>query len=91
MNDAYTLFPSVTTKNHRFNIPLDHKSNNSETINSETIEVFARELILKENIDKKLPYLVFLQGGPGFGSPRPTGLGGWINRALQEYRVLLLD
>jgi pimeloyl-ACP methyl ester carboxylesterase len=35
--------------------------------------------------------MVFFQGGPGFGAPRPDGAGGWLKRALQDYRVLLLD
>ncbi|HVT80054.1 MAG TPA: alpha/beta fold hydrolase, partial [Phycisphaerae bacterium] len=43
----------------------------------------------KEN--EKLPWLIFFQGGPGFGSPRPGESSGWIKRAIQDYRVLLLD
>jgi len=35
--------------------------------------------------------LLYLQGGPGSEGPRPTDAGGWIGRALREYRVLLLD
>ena len=34
---------------------------------------------------------MFFQGGPGFGAVRPAATGGWIKRALQEFRVLLLD
>lgn len=38
------------------------------------------------------PYLLYLQGGPGFESPRPTDAGGWVKAALsQGFRVLLLD
>jgi hypothetical protein len=37
------------------------------------------------------PWLVFLQGGPGFPGPRPYTRSGWVKRALQDYRVLLLD
>ena len=38
------------------------------------------------------PYLVFLQGGPGFEATRPTSPPtGWMKRALKDYRVLLLD
>ncbi len=38
------------------------------------------------------PYLVFLQGGPGFEATRPTSPpSGWMKRALRDYRVLLLD
>jgi pimeloyl-ACP methyl ester carboxylesterase len=43
----------------------------------------------KESDD--LPWLVFFQGGPGFEAFRPDGATGWLKRALQEYRVLLLD
>lgn len=38
-----------------------------------------------------LPYLLYLQGGPGFESPRPIEAGGWIKKACEEYRVVLLD
>ena len=41
--------------------------------------------------DPALPWLVYFQGGPGFGSPRPFGRESWLNRALDDYRVLLLD
>ena len=40
---------------------------------------------------RRHPWLVFLQGGPGFPGPRPSTRSGWLKRALQEYRVLLLD
>ena len=38
-----------------------------------------------------LPWLLFLQGGPGFGAGRPVGRDTWLDRALRDYRVLLLD
>src|SRR4029453_7035355 len=38
-----------------------------------------------------LPWLVFLQGGPGFPGPRPLTKSGWVKRALDDYHVLLLD
>jgi pimeloyl-ACP methyl ester carboxylesterase len=37
------------------------------------------------------PWLLYLQGGPGFGGPRPAGRGSWLDRALASFRVLLLD
>jgi pimeloyl-ACP methyl ester carboxylesterase len=40
------------------------------------------------------PLLVFLQGGPGMEAPGPTAhpsAPGWLERALQDYRVLMLD
>jgi pimeloyl-ACP methyl ester carboxylesterase len=55
------------------------------------IEVFAREVVGADLAGTDLPWLVFLQGGPGFGAQRPQGRDSWLDRALTEYRVLLLD
>lgn len=41
--------------------------------------------------EQLLPYLLFLQGGPGFECPRPTESSGWINKACEEFRVVLMD
>jgi pimeloyl-ACP methyl ester carboxylesterase len=66
-------------------VPLDHASPNGATIT-----VFTREVATPDGPDR--PYLVFLQGGPGFEATRPTSPpSGWQKRALEEYRLLLLD
>jgi pimeloyl-ACP methyl ester carboxylesterase len=72
---------------HEFSVPLDH-----DRPDGETITVFAREVAAVDGGDR--PYLVFLQGGPGFEAPRPTRTPsgpGWLDRALADYRVLMLD
>jgi pimeloyl-ACP methyl ester carboxylesterase len=69
-----------------FAVPLDHARPDGEQI-----EVFAREVVAAGKAGADLPWLLFLQGGPGFGAPRPQGRDGWLNRALEDYRVLLLD
>lgn len=79
-------FAGLTAIKHSFSFPLDYAKPKGEQIT-----VFARELVSPENQDKQLPYLVFFQGGPGFGAIRPAANGGWIKRALKEFRVLLLD
>jgi pimeloyl-ACP methyl ester carboxylesterase len=53
--------------------------------------VFAREVVAVGKEQADLPWLVFFQGGPGGQSPRPGSRSGWIARATEEYRVLLLD
>ena len=54
------------------------------------ITVFTREVADPDGRDK--PYLLFLQGGPGYEATRPTSPpSGWMKRALNDYRVLLLD
>ena len=79
--------PGLTVIEHTFEVPLDHDDDSSERIT-----VFARELAHPEGRDR--PFLVFFQGGPGFEAGRPTRLPngpGWVDRALADYRVLMLD
>ncbi|WP_076408937.1 alpha/beta fold hydrolase [Shewanella sp. UCD-KL12] len=79
-------FAGLKAIKHSFTLPLDYSQPNGQQIT-----VFARELVSPKNQGKPLPYLVFFQGGPGFGAVRPAANGGWIKRALKEFRVLLLD
>jgi len=73
----------LTERQHR--VPLDHTSPDGPSIT-----VFTREVAATDGADR--PYLVFLQGGPGFEAARPTSPPtGWMKRALAEYRLLLLD
>jgi len=66
-------------------VPLRH-----DAPDEREISVFTREIAAPDGLDR--PYLVFLQGGPGFEATRPTSpLSGWIKRAVADYRVLLLD
>ena len=77
-----------TVYEHRLDVPLDHTR--PLGADNPSIEIFAREVVRpgKENA----PYAVFLQGGPGYPSPRfGTFDSGWMNRLLQDYRVVLLD
>jgi pimeloyl-ACP methyl ester carboxylesterase len=78
--------PGTVLTDHVFTVPLDHGHPGGERI-----EVFAREVVAAGKADAALPWLVFLQGGPGGASPRPVGRWTWLDRALEDYRVLLLD
>jgi pimeloyl-ACP methyl ester carboxylesterase len=79
--------PGTILTDHVFAVPLDH-----DRPDGEQIEVFAREIVASGLAGRDdLPWLLFLQGGPGFGAQRPVGREGWLDRALRDYRVLLLD
>ncbi|MFD5592577.1 alpha/beta fold hydrolase [Streptomyces griseorubiginosus] len=78
--------PGLVLTDHRFTVPLDH-----DDPAGETIELYAREAVASEKAGQNLPWLVYLQGGPGFGANRFIGKGAWFGRALKEFRVLLLD
>ncbi|ROV58124.1 alpha/beta fold hydrolase [Vibrio ponticus] len=71
---------------HYFSAPLDYSQPDKGELT-----IFAREVRLVGDEQSQKPWLVFFQGGPGFPALRPTGNSGWVKRALQEYRVLLLD
>jgi pimeloyl-ACP methyl ester carboxylesterase len=79
--------PGTVLTDHHFSVPLDHGKPDGERI-----EVFGREVAAAgKAADRSLPWLVYLQGGPGFAAPRPAGRSSWLDRALDDYRVLLLD
>nr|WP_216619246.1 MULTISPECIES: alpha/beta fold hydrolase [Vibrio] len=73
-------------RQHYFELPLDYQAKDGQQI-----QVFAREVVDLAKDSQELPWLVYFQGGPGFPSPRVSGESGWMKRALQNYRVLLLD
>ena len=75
---------SQVIKNHYFKLPLSYSNPKSEKI-----QVFAREISRKK--PNKLPYLLYLQGGPGHESPRPITNLEWIDYASKFYNILLLD
>jgi pimeloyl-ACP methyl ester carboxylesterase len=78
--------PGTVLTDLRFTVPLDHARPDGDKI-----RLFAREVVAAGKAAADLPWLLFLQGGPGFGSPRPAGRESWLDRALNDYRVLLLD
>jgi pimeloyl-ACP methyl ester carboxylesterase len=71
---------------YEFTVPLDY-----DAPAGETLTIFARAVRHGEKAAGTRPWLVFLQGGPGFPGPRPIKNDGWLKRALEDYRVLLLD
>ncbi|MCL7037189.1 hypothetical protein MKW94_021578, partial [Papaver nudicaule] len=83
--------PELRLRDHRFTVPLDYSVNHQHQKSSPVISVFAREVVLAGKEEQQLPYLLYLQGGPGFESPRPNEASGWIKKACEEYRVILLD
>lgn len=78
--------PGLVLRDHTFAVPLDHSDPGGASI-----EVFAREAVAPDRVGDDLPWLLFLQGGPGGKSPRPLDTSGWLGRAVQSHRVLLLD
>jgi pimeloyl-ACP methyl ester carboxylesterase len=80
--------PGLVVREHEFDVPLDHAHPSGPTL-----RLFAREVAAPDKDEARLPWLVFLQGGPGHEASRPLGPRDptWLERALVSYRVLLLD
>jgi pimeloyl-ACP methyl ester carboxylesterase len=79
--------PGLVLVEHELEVPLDHAAPDGPRLT-----IFAREVADPDGRDR--PFLVFLQGGPGQEAPRPTRgptSPAWLDRALQDYRVLMLD
>lgn len=84
MSTSY--IPGLALTDHEFTLPLDYAQPQGVQIT-----VFGREVVAPGKEHDTLPWLVFFQGGPGFGAPRPVENSGWLKRALHDYRVFLLD
>jgi pimeloyl-ACP methyl ester carboxylesterase len=78
--------PGLVCTDHTIEVPLDHGDPAGPRI-----EVYAREIVAVGAEDENLPWLLFLQGGPGGKAPRPGSGAAWTSRALKDYRVLMLD
>jgi thioester reductase-like protein/pimeloyl-ACP methyl ester carboxylesterase len=76
----------VVVRDHTVTVPLDHARPGGPAV-----EIFAQEVVAAGREHEELPWLLFLQGGPGAPCPRPTAATGWLSAALRHYRVLLLD
>jgi pimeloyl-ACP methyl ester carboxylesterase len=77
--------PGAVLTEREHSVPLDHARPDGPRIT-----VFTREVAAPD--EERRPYLLFLQGGPGFEAARPTSPpSGWMKRALRDYRVLLID
>ena len=81
----------MRTVEHFFTVPLDHGATGGD---AETITVFAREYVAAGHSAEEaenLPWLLFLQGGPGGRGNRFGTLGGWSKAAAKDFRILMLD
>lgn len=78
----------LTVEEHTLTVPLVW----GDAADHRTIDIFAR--VVSREGGESLPYLVFLQGGPGHEAPRPfhsSTSPAWLDEALAHYRVALLD
>ncbi|MEO8283853.1 MAG: alpha/beta fold hydrolase, partial [Pseudarthrobacter sp.] len=86
----------MRTAEHYFTVPLDHfaPATGDSGTGPETITVFAREYVSSDHSSAEaedLPWLLFLQGGPGGRGNRLASLGGWSKAAARDFRILMLD
>ncbi|GAA3923912.1 alpha/beta fold hydrolase [Microbacterium invictum] len=78
--------PGIHVREQTVTVPLDWNAPGGEQI-----EVFVRELVDPDRRTDDLPLLTYLQGGPGGANPRPVDRSGWIDEALKNYRIVLVD
>src|SRR6187431_170401 len=78
----------LTIDHHSLEVPLVW----SNPADGRTIDIHAA--VVTRSGGEALPFLVFLQGGPGGEAPLPfhsPTQPTWLDAALEEYRVVMLD
>ncbi|MCH8564905.1 alpha/beta hydrolase [Nesterenkonia sp. LB17] len=93
-----TLIDGTQITDHWLDVPLDHQAPlDHRAPDGERIRIYAREFVAAEasaqgrDHVESLPWLLFLQGGPGGKGTRPAKLGGWMSEAGAKFRILMLD
>ncbi|CAD7700623.1 unnamed protein product [Ostreobium quekettii] len=82
---GYGNSPYVVSE-YEFEVPLDYSGHVPGRI-----KIFAREVVAQNKMCQQLPYLLYLQGGPGFAATLPIDGGAWLRTAANSFRVVLLD
>ncbi|MBW4095835.1 MAG: alpha/beta hydrolase [Acidobacteria bacterium] len=80
---------TLSMTDHWLTVPLNHAEPDGEHI-----AVFAREMVAAKFTPHEvaaLPWLLYLQGGPGGRGMRPVDDSGWLKEATKTFRVLMLD
>ncbi|PRZ16228.1 proline iminopeptidase [Nesterenkonia sandarakina] len=93
-----TLIDGTLITDHWLEVPLVHSAvMNPQARDGEAIRIYAREFVAaeaaaqgREHVES-LPWLLYLQGGPGGKGSRPAKLGGWMAEAGARFRILMLD
>ncbi|PBK86960.1 alpha/beta-hydrolase [Armillaria gallica] len=89
--ETYSIKEGIKVIERFFDLPLDYSNPQGEKI-----RVFARNLIPKSKAktakeEEELPYLVYLQGGPGFEIPFPN-INGYVAEIHEQgYQTLWMD
>lgn len=92
MTASRQLIDGTRITDHRISVPL-----NWAEPEGEQITVYAREFVAAEALAegephvRQLPYLLFLQGGPGGKGNRPPKLSGWMAELGRDFRIIMLD
>ncbi|GAA3056005.1 MULTISPECIES: alpha/beta fold hydrolase [Actinomycetes] len=87
-----TLLDGTRLTEHRLRVPLDHAAPDGEGL-----DLFAREFVTPEAAARgedhvaRMPWLLFLQGGPGGKGTRPARTPAWMQEAGSRFRILMLD
>lgn len=85
------LLDGTRITDHWFTVPLDHARPEDEPITVYAREYRSSTAAEAEGTPHELPWLLFLQGGPGGKGVRQARLGGWMKEAARHFRILMLD
>ncbi|RSX55822.1 proline iminopeptidase [Bifidobacterium dolichotidis] len=86
--------PGLHIEESSIKVPLNWAGNTpGQNVEGRTIDLFYRVVDAPEHVGANLPFLMFLQGGPGGASPRPMSptSDGWIAEAVKHFHVILPD
>lgn len=87
---ARSRLRGLDVTDHVLEVPLDWAAADRGEP-TQSLRVLVREVVAPDRRGDDLPALVYLQGGPGGASPRPSTDVAWLTELLRTHRVFLLD
>ncbi|GFZ99301.1 alpha/beta fold hydrolase [Nesterenkonia alkaliphila] len=92
MPASHVLLDGTRITDHWVEVPLDWRNPDGESLRIYAREFIGAEVLAKGEVHAAgLPYLLFLQGGPGGKGNRPAKLGGWMAELAKDFRIIMLD
>lgn len=76
-----------------FKVPLDYEKPDGDTITlfARSVTNYEKPIAASEEEESELPYMVYLEGGPGFGNREPQNHALTSTALERGYQLLLID
>lgn len=91
--NSFTIPGAMLVTEYTFQVPLDYSKPDADTVTlfARATTPYEKPIVVSEKPPSPRPYMLFLQGGPGFGCSPPEESGLTSEIIARGYQTLYLD